>query len=271
MNLDVLTRLTRERRTLPIATGAELAGLRLLRIGTNRIDPPGGQDLHRRHNPDHHLTWIAEGQTLVREPGPPRLAGPDDLLVLPAGTAHRYASTAMRGWRALFVVFACPDFAQLGLRPGPMRPSPNAMHSLAALVTLAMATGTNGLRLAASLATLLAELSASTPLGRADALAESVAAQVRADPMKPWDLPGAARQHGLSWSALRQALRRRTGLSPERLLRSARLARGAQLLSGGARVIEAAAAAGFTDPFHFSRLFRRAYGVAPRAWRDLGG
>lgn len=253
------------------STDAVLAGLQLQLVGTNRIDPPAGQDLHRTGNTAHHLTWIAEGQVLMREPGPQRLAGPGDILVLPAGTTHSYASTAVRGWRTLFLVFACPHFDRLGLRPGAMRPSPPASRALATLATLAATRGTSGLRLVAALASVLAELAASTPLGRADLAAETVAAQVRDDPLRPWDLPDLAHKHGLSWSALRQALRRRTGLSPQRLLRSARLALAAQRLGEGARVTDAAAAAGFADPFHFSRLFRRAYGVPPRAWCSLGG
>lgn len=271
MDLDILTRLTRERRVLVRPTDAVLGGLQLQLVGTNRIDPPAGQDLHRTNNSAHHLTWIAEGQVLMREPGAQRLASPGDVLVLPAGTTHSYASTQVRGWRALYLVFACPRFDRLGLRPGVMRPSPMASRALAALATLSATRGTSGLRLVAGLASVLAELAASAPLGRADLAAEAVAAQVRDDPLRPWDLPDLARQHGLSWSALRQALRRRTGLSPQRLLRSARLALAAERLGNGARVSDAATAAGFADPFHFSRLFRRAYGVPPRAWCSLGG
>ncbi len=271
MNLDVLTRLTRERRTLVRPADAALAGLRLHVIGTNRFDPPQGQDLDRRDNIHHHLTWIAAGQVLVRAPGPQRLANPGDLLVLPSGTTHRYASTTVRGWRTLFIVFACPDLTSIGLRPGIMRPSPAAARALAALATLAATPGSTGLRLVAGLTAVFAELADSLPPRRSDLAAEQLAERIRTDPLRAWDLPTEATASGVSWSTLRQALRRRTGLSPERLLRSARLAAGAQALIAGERVTVAAEAAGFADPFHFSRLFRRAYGVAPRDWRELGG
>lgn len=271
MDLDVLTRLTSNRRLLAEPADARLAGLRVHRVGVNRIDPPGGQDLHRAGNRLHHLTWIAAGQVLVREPGPQRLAGAGDLLVLPAGTTHSYVSTSVRGWRALFIVFSCPDFASLGLPPGAMRPSAAAARALAALASQAAIPGGSGLRLAAALATALAELADSVPLRRSEIAADRLAERMRADPLRSWDLRQQAGELGVSCSALRQALRRRTGLAPGRLRRSLRLAAGARALSAGATVGEAAASAGFSDPFHFSRLFRRAYGVAPRDWRELGG
>lgn len=270
MDLDILTRLTRECRVFPVPPGAQLAGLRLHSFGANRIDPPAGQDLHRTGNVLHHLTWIAAGEALVREPGPQRLAGVGDILVLPAGTTHRYHSTAVRGWRALFVSFACVEFERLDLRPGVVRPSPAAVRAFATLAAMC-AAGSRGPRLAVGLAGVLAELADSTPLRRSEIAADRVAALVRADPLRAWDLQAQAAACGVSWSAMRQALRRRTGFSPERLLRNARLEAGAQALTAGSSVTAAALAAGFADPFHFSRLFRRAYGVPPRHWRDIGG
>jgi AraC family transcriptional regulator, arabinose operon regulatory protein len=271
MDLDILTRLTTRRRELARPADAAIAGLRLEAVGTNRIDPPRRQDLHRLGSTISHLTWIVHGEALVREPGPLRTAGAGDALLLPAGLPHRYAATDDRGWRALWIRFDCPGLDALGLRPGVISPAPTAARACADLAALAAAAGCSGPRLAAALAVLLAELASSAPLRRSQQIADNVAQQLRRDPLRSWNLPALAAAHGVSWSALRQALRQRTGLSPDRLLRSARLERAAQALSDGATVGAAARAAGFADPFHFSRLFRRAYGVAPRHWRDNAG
>lgn len=270
MDLDILTRLCASRRELLRPPSACIAGLRLIAIGTNRIDPPGRQGLHRRDPLVSHLTWIVHGEAMLHEPGPPRTAGAGDVLLLPAHQPHRYASTDERGWRALWITFACPGMEDLGLTAGIITPSPAAARACVELAGLATRDA-GGPRLAAALAVLLAELAASAPPRRLDRIADEVAQRLRADPLRAWDLSGLAEGQGVSWSALRQALRRRTGLSPDRILRSARLDRGARVLLAGGSVAAAAEAAGFADPFHFSRLFRRAYGVAPRDWRDSAG
>ncbi|MBN8525839.1 MAG: helix-turn-helix transcriptional regulator [Planctomycetes bacterium] len=270
LDLDVMTRLTSSRRELARPAAAAIAGLRLIAVGSNRIEPPRGQVLRRDRPAESHLSWIVHGEVLLREPGPPRIAGSGDALLLPAGRPHRYASTDGRGWRALWIVFDCPGLDELGLAAGVLHPSSAAARACAGLAGL-VASGGTGPRLAAALAVLLAELAAGTPTARADRIADEIAQRLRNDPLRHWDLPGEAAAAGLSWSALRQALRRRTGLAPERLLRAARLERGASVLMQGGSVGSAASAAGFADPFHFSRLFRRAYGVAPRSWRDSAG
>ncbi len=271
MNLDILTRITSRRGQLVRPADAAIAGLRLHAIGTNRIDAPGRQGLHRPDPTEAHLTWIVHGESLVREPGPSRVAQTGDVLLLPAGQPHRYASTDTRGWRAFWVRFDCPDLERLGLHPGVLHPSPAAGSACAELAALATTPGVSGPRLAAALAVLLAELATGSRPRRIDGIADIVVQQLRRDPLRTWRLPAVATEHSVSWSALRQAIRRRTGLSPDRLLRSARLDRGAQALADGASVGDAAQAAGFADPFHFSRLFRRAYGVAPRDWRENAG
>lgn len=271
MDLDILTRLTNRRGQLLRPADAEIAGLRLHAVGTNRIDAPGRQGLLRPDPVEAHLTWIVHGESLVREPGPPRIAQAGDVLLLPAGQPHRYASTDARGWRAFWVRFDCPDLERLGLRAGVLHPSPAAGRACAELAALATTSGVSGPRLAAALAVLLAELAMGSRPRRIDGIADAVAQRLRRDPLRNWRLPAIAAEHGISWSALRQAIRRRTGLSPDRLLRSARLDRAAQALADGTSVGDAARAAGFADPFHFSRLFRRAYGLAPRDWRENAG
>jgi AraC-like DNA-binding protein len=65
--------------------------------------------------------------------------------------------------------------------------------------------------------------------------------------------------------------RRFSGQTPyQYLLRRKLEAAAARLSEPGALVKEVALEAGFSDPFHFSRVFKRVFGVAPsvfRAWR----
>lgn len=62
------------------------------------------------------------------------------------------------------------------------------------------------------------------------------------------------------------------GTSPYRYLLLRRLDRARRLLDTGTPLIEVAYACGFADQSHFTRHFRKAYGLTPRRWqRVLGG
>lgn len=77
-------------------------------------------------------------------------------------------------------------------------------------------------------------------------------------------LSGLARRLGQSESHLRSRFRAEAGLSLGRYLRETRLRAAArQLREHGGTVKAAAAAAGYPDPFTFSRVFKRLLGVSP--------
>ncbi len=85
---------------------------------------------------------------------------------------------------------------------------------------------------------------------------------------EPLTLARIARQAGMGTSRLSAVFRLQTGQSPMAWVRRRRIDAGRALLSGGDRTIERVAlAVGFSDPFLFSRVFRRLVGVAPSAYR----
>lgn len=74
---------------------------------------------------------------------------------------------------------------------------------------------------------------------------------------------------GLSASRFHTVFRAATGLPPQRYLMNLRLrAAQEQLISTRIPVNEIAQAVGFRDAFHFSRMFKRASGMSPRAYRQ---
>ncbi|SFI36860.1 AraC-like ligand binding domain-containing protein [Paenibacillus sp. UNC496MF] len=76
------------------------------------------------------------------------------------------------------------------------------------------------------------------------------------------------RRSGLSRTAFFARFRARTGMSPARYMQELRLASAkAALETTNAAVKEIAAALGFYDEFHFSKLFKQRYGAAPRDYR----
>ena len=75
-----------------------------------------------------------------------------------------------------------------------------------------------------------------------------------------------AREAGLSAAHFARAFRETTGRPPHRYLLSLRLARARRLLDApGAVLSDVALRAGFADQPHFTRLFKREFGVTPGA------
>jgi AraC-like DNA-binding protein len=87
------------------------------------------------------------------------------------------------------------------------------------------------------------------------------------DPTADLRLPALAHAAGMSAFHLHRLYRRLWGVTPaqHRLETRLRIARAALL--AGASVAAAAAAAGFADQSHLTRMFRRFMGVPPQRWR----
>ena len=74
---------------------------------------------------------------------------------------------------------------------------------------------------------------------------------------------------GLSLSYFARAFRNTTGITPHGWLQTCRIERARQLLLDGLPLAEVALACGFADQSHFTRIFKRATGHGPGAWRRL--
>lgn len=74
---------------------------------------------------------------------------------------------------------------------------------------------------------------------------------------------------GLSRFALARQFRACFGTSPHRYVVMRRLDHARALLRGGAALVDAAIWSGFADQSHLTRHFKRTYGTAPGAWREM--
>ncbi|MGK3987279.1 AraC family transcriptional regulator [Sorangium sp. So ce136] len=89
------------------------------------------------------------------------------------------------------------------------------------------------------------------------------------------DLASLAHEAGLSPRQMRHAFARDVGLPMRAYLRWKRLRRAIAAVEGGASLSAAAAAAGFADSAHLSRVFREQFGMTPTqglssiTWRTL--
>lgn len=104
---------------------------------------------------------------------------------------------------------------------------------------------------------------------RAEGRLLKVLSQMREDFCRSWTLEELAREAGLSPPHFTELCRRQTGMAPLALLIRLRLQFAMDLLQqGNHNVAEAALAAGYEDPFYFSRLFKKHMGVTPSACRQ---
>jgi AraC-like DNA-binding protein len=75
---------------------------------------------------------------------------------------------------------------------------------------------------------------------------------------------------GLSRSYFVRAFKQITGMPPHRWLLLQRVKRAQELLGGSKLpIVEIAAACGFADQSHLTRVFSKALGISPAAWRRL--
>ena len=88
----------------------------------------------------------------------------------------------------------------------------------------------------------------------------------------PLTVEEVARRCGVDRSQLFRLFKTRLGLSPQQYILSLRLERARELLRDTSlSVTEAMYSCGFSELCHFSRSFRRAFGVPPSACRRQGG
>ena len=76
-----------------------------------------------------------------------------------------------------------------------------------------------------------------------------------------------AQDAGLSVRHLIRSFEAATGVTPHRYLTSIRIERARRLLRSGTPPAEVAAATGFADQAHLTRVFRAAMGTTPGAYR----
>src|SRR5262245_43937915 len=92
---------------------------------------------------------------------------------------------------------------------------------------------------------------------------------IHAQPERPWRVGELASLCAMSRSAFAERFRALTGDSPIRYLTRYRLARAAtRLRTTDASLAEIGRRAGYESVFSFSRAFKRAFGVPPRAYRE---
>jgi len=252
-----------------------------------------------------HMGWFpsARNHAVVREEGAPEAvmifcrsgagrccaAGirevilPGQVLFLPPGVPHRYAADPSDPWSIYWVHFAGtvvpPLFAQLPLGSHVLSLSSEAIGEVTGFFrrVLKLLDAGHTLRSALAASHYLRAIIGCCffvghgPVGRRQDAGHDFSKvirlmQDRTD--RSVDLLELARYAGLSRSRFSALFRERTGLSPVNYHTLLRMQSACQMLDSTKLCIhEIAGNCGYTDPYHFSRQFKRVTGVSPSAYR----
>jgi AraC-like DNA-binding protein len=206
-------------------------------------------------------------------------AGPGDLVMVNPGEVHDGQPIADGGrrWQMLFLDPQLVEAAAAETLP-PGRSLP-LWRPVATDAAMAVAFERWHARLTADagtlacdeaqldlLATVFARHGAAAPPRDASATIARARQRLDDDPVNDPGLAALAAEAGLSRFQLLRAFARELDMTPHAYLVQRRLAVARSLLDAGETIADAAAAAGFADQAHLTRLFRRSLGFTPAAY-----
>ena len=197
---------------------------------------------------------------------------------------HHYLDVEKGAMEWLFVTFELrhPDDI-LALRDSPRTLDAVALRHIAAITEGYLTRGgrIDALEISYRLSRLLRHLTTRSEIELSrrdihsgdnvrDVILESINHYVRSHLQKAVTISDIATELGYSVSHLRAVFRDRLGISLGRYIRESRLSEAAQLLqSGDLQISDIGERCGFESLYAFSRAFRKAYGLPPRAYRQL--
>ena len=234
------------------------------------------------------LALVTEGHAVVEQRGRFEVQAGDVLLV-PAGETHRFIRNSRT--TAFGVGFCAPCYAPSELaslldpferaRSGasPVVHLPTERHEHVARLIAELGAETQADRThrrlvqKSLLALVLAEVTRAASVSPATNLQPSLVAEalhfIERMCLEPISLSDVARAVGKSPSYVTTALKQATGKSVVEWIIAGRLSEARNRLLHTDEIVEVIAErVGYADATHFIRLFRRAHGVTPAAWRN---
>ncbi len=226
---------------------------------------------------DWHIIFILEGECLAKYDGQTHRLTVGDFILYPPGTPQDYRYPGVIPTHAFWLHFGGTDIERIleecHLSGGvwhcrkstePRAIFPSLVHEYRLQQPLWEFSG------AGLLTQLLAELGRSVDPDRSmDDFVTELIERIHATPSAPIDISAYAASAGFSRSHFDHLFRTQVGMPPHRYLLTTRLKEASWLLRHTALTVsEIAERTGFSDPFYFSRLFKKEFGRSPTQMRE---
>ena len=185
--------------------------------------------------------------------------------IVPADVPHQLDG----GWTDLLLLYLEPESAEghpwlTGSRNGIQALDPAATSAMRAAIRRLVGSSPHEVDLKGVYDELLPSAHlGSEPRTTSDARVAQAVRRLRASRDARRSLLDLAREVGLSPSRFRHVFRREIGMSPQSYVVWLRIYEACASLARGASLSDAAYQAGFSDAAHFTRTFRRTFGLAP--------
>jgi AraC family transcriptional regulator len=270
------------------ADSVQLAA-RSVEQGPTLVEFPPGATFGPRMLHDYEFVWVLRGSATCTIEAPGHLSrrfvlAPGRLLLSQPGMTDEYRWTTDAVSQHAYVHFSLVTDPPAATRFGwPLTQVLTADDPMASVCRyLAWLPSSNDPRAASAIRTsieFLLHLFVVGPMPVADSdvsrhvnrIADWLSSRWRAGGVGPVGVAELASGVGLSPGHLSRICRAEFGVGPAEVVELLRLGRAAVLLQrSNLSVAQVADACGFVDPFHFSRRFRRAYGIPPRTFRAAG-
>ena len=236
--------------------------------------PTVHQDAVQEHaHAEAHYVLFMHGRYVSTAHGAPRLATRPMLIYNPPGVVHRDCFEGDGAGGRFFTLSPDPGaVAGLALPSYALVLDGAALRTAGRIARLAQ-RGERGSLQMESLCTELLGATATALESRLDSAPrwlKRALELLRDDCGRDLSLAEVARSADVHPVHLTRVFRRHLRCTPGDYLRRCRLDKAAALLDAGrSRLSDIAQACGYFDQAHFSRAFKRAYGMAPRAYREV--
>ncbi|WP_166260489.1 AraC family transcriptional regulator [Marinobacter salicampi] len=239
-----------------------------------------GHHMHREHHDDHLLIYCTEGGAYLSIDDEPCMVKAGDLVLLPAGAAHRYTAAPDHPWSIHWVHYTGPlaaDFRDhMGFTEGVnllhLGRQPRLLVDFSGL----LAVRQTGFRTAGlvHVANRLRQLLAAIPLSAGEAAVahqpdlDTIHAYMREHLKERITLGQLAELAGQSPAHFATRYRTLTGVSPIQHFLHLKVEQACQMLdSSELSFTQISSDLGYDDNYYFSRLFKKVMGQSPTEYR----